>query len=181
MRAEPVPLCTRHPAPRTLQAGDSFAGAFYELGLARAGSRAAPSPPTAEVTTSELAGLTSPHGSSSAERELARRLGMRAGSPWAWGAPAVATVPKRLRTALQDPRQLFDNGDRYLPAVPPYTHTHVCMCICMCMRRASCMSRAHVHVRVAGAHIHMHVHVHVHVRVHVHVHVHMHACGRLRP
>ena len=111
---------------------------------------------------------------------------MRAGSPWVWGVPAVATVPKRLRTALHDPRQLFDNGDRSLAAVPPYTHTR------MCRRRASCMLRVHVHVRVAGAHIHIHMHVHVacacacacacaRVRqapavVHGHAH-----CGRFRP
>ena len=158
-------LRTPHSALRTRQAGDSFAGAFYELGLARAGWRAAPSLPTSEVTTSELAGLTSPHGTSSAERELARRLVMRAGSPWVWGAPAVATVPKRLRTALHDPRQLFDNGDRSLAAVPPYTHTR------MCRRRASCMLRVHVHVRVAGAQYTCMCMCMLHV----------HACDRLRP
>jgi hypothetical protein len=133
-------------ALRTPQVGDSFAGAFYELGLAKAGWRTAPSLLTPEVTTAELAALKSPHGTSGAERELGRRLAMRMGTPWAWGVPAVATVPRRLRTALQDPRQLFDNGDRSLPAVPPYTHTGTCM---RGVHVAWCMS--HVHVACACA------------------------------
>ena len=100
------------------EAGDTFAGAFYELGLSRA-------PPVALrplVTTAELAGLRSPRGASGALIEQGKRLVAAAGwNPW-----DAVTVPEQLRGPpasdcweRQAPslaaRAPFDNRDTFRP------------------------------------------------------------------